>query len=59
MKVNEIRTARVIQSSSTSEMVVVSNLRPFTNYTVQVAAYTVSWGPYSDAVIVRTDPDCK
>jgi len=59
VKVTEIGSRRVIQVSSTNERATVSNLKPFTVYTVQVAAYTVLWGPYSDALTIQTDSDGK
>ncbi len=56
VKVTQNRSEVVTEISSTGHDVVVSNLKPFTTYHVQVAAYTVSLGPYSEAITFQTLP---
>ena len=50
-----------LNTTNEDEMsLIVGGLEEFTNYTIEVRAYTaVGPGPYSDPVDVRTLPDCK
>ena len=57
--VTESGTGTVRQVSSTSHRAMVSGLKAFTSYRVQVAAYTVALGPYSTAEVVQTLQDSK
>ena len=46
-------------ASTSDQSVIISGLRPFTNYSVRVAALTVAIGPFSEQVVVRTDSASK
>lgn len=48
---------RRISTVSDREMIIISNLEPFTNYSIRVAAYTVSLGPFSADLDVITMED--
>ena len=39
---------------TSDQFVTISNLAPFTNYSVMVAAFTIARGPFSEQIIVQT-----
>jgi hypothetical protein len=45
-------------TSTLDEFIIISDLRPFTNYSVSVAAFTIATGP-SEQVTVATDSDSE
>ena len=57
VRLNNVETGseRIIADSSSP--LVVSDLHPFYNYRISVAAYTVALGPYSTIVSLRMPPD--
>ena len=55
--VMEVETGRNHSLSTTSSYTSVTNLHPFYSYNVTVAAVTVSIGPYSPPISVRTLQD--
>ena len=59
VNVTETLTGRVLQFSTSSTRLVVTGLRPYTEYECVVVAVTVDEGPHSSAIIVRTREDGK
>ena len=51
----EIETSDILQLSSESTQVNVTNLHPFYNYNCSVAAETINVGPFSDYLPVQLD----
>ena len=45
----------VVMTSTGDQFITIPGLRPFTNYSVSVAAFTVAMGPFSEQTIVQTD----
>ena len=41
------------------QSIIISGLRPFTNYSVTVAAVTVGAGPFSEPTVIMTDSDSE
>ena len=48
-------TDNIMMLITPTSVILISDLNPFTNYSVTVAAFTVGIGPFSDATIVMTD----
>ena len=57
VRVIEIQTGIASQSNSTLESLSLNNLHPAYDYQIQVAAVTVSTGPFSSAVTTSTAED--
>ena len=57
MLITETGTGEISQITSTSTTATVTNLKAFTNYSVHISAYTVSYGPFSSTVHIRTLQD--
>ena len=45
----------VVMTSTSNQFITIPGLRPFTNYSVMVAAFTIAMGPFSEQTIVQTD----
>ena len=59
LELTDVSTGKSLQVTTKSPYRLFEVLRPFTNYTLRVAAYTVDVGPYSDPVTAATLEDCK
>ena len=46
-------------TSTIDSFILIPGLRPFTNYSVKVAAFTVYIGPFSEPITVMTDSDSE
>ena len=59
VRVTEIATGMTILLQDSSSPLLVSSLHPYSNYSVEVAAFTVGLSPYSTATVVRTEEASK
>lgn len=59
IRVTAIATGVALELKDSSSPVLVSSLHPYSNYSIEVAAFTVELGPYSTAKLVQTAEDRK
>ena len=59
VNVTETNTGQQYQIQSTTDYVTLNNLHPYYTYNVQIAAYTIGPGPYSNIAILTTAEDGK
>ena len=52
-------TDSVTTITTGDQSIIISGLRPFTSYSVKVAAVTVGVGPFSEPTIIITDSDSE
>ena len=59
VNVTETNTGLQYQIQSTTQYITLNNLHPYYTYNVQIAAYTIGPGPYSNVAILTTAEDGK
>ena len=57
INITEIATGVMLLLRDSSSPVLVSSLHPYSNYSVEVAAFTVGLGPYSNTEVIQTAED--
>ena len=57
LNITELDTGLVFQTASTTTETTIGPLHPYYTYASIITAFTVDEGPYSSAVVVRTEED--